>query len=198
MEPGIADTVTIRPPGRLHLTLIGMDSNGYRSNGGVGFAIANPSVELRMSKSSTMIIADHREVPLSPEGEYRLVTALRRCKRDREMRSDLSVEIGGQASSHMGFGTGTSIRMGCIEGLFILNGMQYTPQMVRDSSGRGGTSGIGINTYFTGGFIFDIGHCDARTLTSSSWKENSVHAPLMVVQSSMPSWEVGMCVPTNL
>jgi beta-ribofuranosylaminobenzene 5'-phosphate synthase len=67
------------------------------------------------------------------------------------------------------------------------------------SSGRGGTSGIGINAYFEGGLIIDLGRRSKEFFfRPSQLSENRKSLPLMMQRIEMPEWEVGICIPNNI
>jgi beta-ribofuranosylaminobenzene 5'-phosphate synthase len=66
-------------------------------------------------------------------------------------------------------------------------------------SGRGGTSGIGVTTYFDGGLVFDVGtKNDHQPMLPSSVVEKTRSCPLVLAQQKMPEWKVGLCVPLDI
>ena len=65
-----------------------------------------------------------------------------------------------------------------------------------NSSKRGGTSGIGINTYFDGGFILDVGiKKENDTFMPDSIAERKGKIPLIIKNINLPDWKVGICIP---
>ncbi len=184
---------------RLHITLIGMNQGGYRINGGIGFAIEQPNLKLTITRSRDFQIVDTRERPLSAEGIYRLQGTIEDVIRLYRFRSNIRIEISGNAKTHFGFGTGTAIRLASLEGLFIINDHEYTPTILRQLSGRGGTSGIGVHTYFQGGMIFDLGHRrQHQEFKPSSFAEDLKEIPLLLQKFEMPQWDVGICIPQDI
>jgi beta-ribofuranosylaminobenzene 5'-phosphate synthase len=175
-----------------------MDEGGYRINGGVGFSISHPTLTLEIASASSFRIKDLRKFPLSLVGVQRLSTIIQDIIDSLNFKNSISLEISGDARTHFGFGTGTAIRLASIEALFIVNAQPYTQIDIMQCSRRGKTSGIGINTYFHGGFIFDVGHKDSLCLLPSNQKEDVEGLPLVLRRSEMPPWQIGICIPQNI
>jgi beta-ribofuranosylaminobenzene 5'-phosphate synthase len=115
------------------------------------------------------------------------------------MLSNISIEITGEMPTHFGFGSNTGIRLGCLEALYLLNDRKVEPENLVIASGRGGTSGIGINTYFIGGFIVDLGRkADLTVHCPSSMTEDRQILPLLLERIDMPNWDVGICIPLTI
>lgn len=183
-------------PTRLHLTLISMHANGYRQNGGIGFAIDSPNIQLQIEKSEVFEIKDHRSNGLSAYEKDRLSSTLKEVYTSKNFKSACRVMISGDAPTHMGFGSGTAIRLGAIEGLFLINEYRYTQEEIVYASKRGGVSGIGVETYFNGGFVFDLGRADKSAFAPSSAMEEAKRTlPLTCKKIAMPSWKIGICIP---
>jgi beta-ribofuranosylaminobenzene 5'-phosphate synthase len=184
---------------RLHVTLINMGNGGYRTNGGVGFAIGYPITSVEFKRSTHFQISDKRKNALSSSSEARLSDAINRLCDLHGLKSGISVKVTGDSQPHFGFGTGTSLRLACIEALFILNGIPYTPNLIISSSGRGGTSGIGVHTYFNGGLVLDLGK-PGRLLEHlpSNQQEDNLSIPLLLKHSPMPEWKIGICIPAGV
>jgi beta-ribofuranosylaminobenzene 5'-phosphate synthase len=63
----------------------------------------------------------------------------------------------------------------------------------------GGTSGIGVHSYFTGGFIFDLGHKSSTISTlKPSHAVNTASRPLLLSREEMPKWPIGICIPNDI
>lgn len=181
---------------RIHVTLIGMDRGGFRMNGGCGFAIQEPFLELRISRSTVFRLRDWRKHPLPTNEAQRLSNVINIEKENLGALHNLNITISGEMPTHYGFGSDTAIRLGCMEALYILNGLPPVPEKIVRSSGRGGTSGIGINTYFTGGFIIDLGRkIDLTDHRPSGMTESHHKLPLLMQRLDMPEWDIGICIP---
>jgi beta-ribofuranosylaminobenzene 5'-phosphate synthase len=177
-----------------------MGNAGYRVNGGIGFALNQPSLDISctLSDSSGIQIEDRRAFPLESAQTQQLATLLSGFLKSNGISAGASFTINGTVPTHGGFGSSTAIRLACLEALSLLFDMELSRDELVLASGRGGTSGIGINTYFDGGFVFDIGHpANGSEFAPSSAK--SGHSPsVALTQLPMPNWEIGICFPKNI
>ncbi len=185
---------------RLHLTLFSMHEGGLRINGGIGFSVDSPNITVRAGFSNKFCLLDKRQVGLSELALCRLQRVLRSAVNECNLPKDnILIEISGQANANYGFGTGTAIRLACIEALMLLNDCTLSKDKIIRLSERGGTSGIGINSYFTGGLVVDLGvQNHGQRLQSSSQTESTADLPLLLQQTKMPSWDVGICIPPHI
>ena len=65
------------------------------------------------------------------------------------------------------------------------------------SSGRGGTSGIGVNSYFDGGLICDLGRKGGGRFAPSS-QAGTAPTALALPSVRMPDWPILLCLPKSL
>jgi len=115
------------------------------------------------------------------------------------LNSGVKITIEGETPSHTGFGVSTAIRMACVEGIYLLQKQKIIEKHVIQQSCRGGTSGIGVHGYFTGGLVFDLGHRRKKeVLLPSRNKEDSSHLPLLLKSIPMPAWEIGILIPNDI
>jgi beta-ribofuranosylaminobenzene 5'-phosphate synthase len=181
---------------RIHVTLVGMNNRGFRINGGIGFSISEPGIELQISLTPRFEIHDKRDLPLDTSQTARLKEKLIYIKNELRLNFEVKIIISGSLPVHSGFGSGTIIRLACIEGLLHLNEYKYDNIDLVRYSGRGGTSGIGIKTYFKGGYVFDIGQKNkGQNLLPSSMRENNTVQALVISEGLMPNWSIGICYP---
>ena len=180
---------------RIHITLIGMN-NGYRINGSVGFSISSPKIDIHFQVSDSIEVIDEREIKFTDQEKIRLQHLIVETATIHDFKKKIKCIIRSDALPHYGLGSNTAIYMSCIEALFIVNEVEYRPNDIISHSKRGGTSGIGINTYFEGGFIFDVGIKNNEQLfIPSSIADRNGNTPLVVHKSKLPNWEIGICLP---
>lgn len=192
-------SVIIEVNPRLHLTLIGMDKEGYRINGGVGFAIREPSLKLRFSQSKKFALEDERRLPFMEKEILRIKRIMGQEKEKIRAKHNIRIEIKGEMPTHFGFGSSSAVRLACLEALHLLNNCSPEREQLVLSSGRGGTSGIGINAYFEGGLIIDLGKRSKEFISCPSHlSESRKSLPLMMQRLEMPEWELGICIPYNI
>jgi len=174
-----------------------MHNGEYRINGGLGFAIADPSCELMSTRATDFSITDQRAIPLVDNELERLVTLLQAEQKRRDLPVATEIIINGNMHAHSGFGSGSAISLACLEALHRLNGSIPSPTELVDASGRGGTSGVGIHSYFSGGCVFDLGRTTDNNAHAPS-HQVTASRPLLLDQLPMPDWEIGICMPLTI
>lgn len=190
------DRLKIVTYSRIHITLVGMNTKGYRRNGGIGFSIDKPSMTCVFSLSENFTIFDNRTIPLNKDELSKLMIHLKSLRKKYKCKRAFACVVEGDIIPHYGFGSSTMLYLSVTEALLRLNGIKYDREQLVKDSGRGGTSGIGVNTYFEGGFICDIGIKNSHeqsTITPSSIAKNH-QAPLVIYRHDMPQWEMGICI----
>lgn len=191
--------VQIKTPARIHMSLLDMSDSGYRMNGGIGFFISGLSLSTEIKFSNRIQFIDNREskTPLIfPQKTF--LSWLDNYLINNNILQKFSVTLSGNTPSHYGFGVSTSVRMACIEGISKLLETNISHNAMIKQSRRGGTSGIGVNGYFTGGCIFDLGRESAKNHTPSRCGESTQHLPLLLQQLPMPDWQIGVLIPNNI
>lgn len=189
--------IEVRVPSRVSVGLVGMSQDGYRINGGIGWAVETPGMVTRAETSRTFQLVDQRSSKLDERELAALLRVLEEAKISASLDSAMAIQITGNLLPHRGQGGGTALRLAALESLFMLNRREVSRAELVKLSVRGGTSGVGVRTYFDGGFVFDIGHKSAdRPKPSHAWV--NPNQPLNVVRFDMPHWQMGMCVPSWL
>ena len=185
---------------RVHVTLIGMNDDGYRINGGFGFSISDPKMHFKFKVSESFRFIDKRTKGFSKEEIDSIESVVEVAKIEHKLISNIECYIAGEASTHYGLGTSTVTYLACLEALFIINKYPYSQYVIQKYSKRGGTSGIGIHTYFKGGFIFDIGLSNLTTnkLVPSSISFDRKKLPLVISSGESPDWSVGIVLPNEI
>lgn len=188
--------ISVKP--RIHITLISMHSGGYRKNGGIGLSLENPKGLLEFSRSEQFCFNDKRQNALPNDEREQLLGVLRKTQRLLKLDNSISIELSGGLLTHVGMGSGTALRLACLEALLRLNGRSATPNTLVELSQRGGTSGIGIQTYFSGQFVFDLGVKNENDLFSPSSTSHNSQVPLLLQAINFPNWPIGLCIPHNV
>lgn len=188
--------VSVSVPSRVHLTLIDLGRVGYRRNGGVGFGITAPR--------STFAFAPHPAIDLRAlascgylRAEIAMLTQrLERLMSQRQLTHGLRLVEVHLPARHAGFGTGTAVALASLESLFLLNGLSVSPEFLRAHCGRGGASGIGLSSYFKGGFIFDAGRrFNPAPILGSDATDDVGELPLELARIDMVDWPMGILIP---
>ncbi|WP_159880394.1 beta-ribofuranosylaminobenzene 5'-phosphate synthase family protein [Aquitalea denitrificans] len=190
----------ILAPARVHLSLIDMSESGYRKNGSIGFAISRKNI-LLIAKKSIDTKLDKIAVKINEQNTLeQLKLIIRNTIQKFNLKYSIEIEHIEIPYQHMGFGSGTSLRLSVLEALFILN--DYFPSKIElmQASGRGGASGIGINTYFNGGFVFDLGVKKNNEIKFQSSDEiiYPEELPIVLKRINMPMWNMAILVPNDV
>lgn len=177
------------------MSLLDLNGDLGRVNGGLGFAVdsAFNMIRIRNVESDSIICqSDTEEVSAYAR------STIARARRLRHI-PPCEVNFLRILPIHRGFGSFTSIGLALVEGLFTLNKIDYVRDDIVRIARRGGTSGVGINSYFTGKLTVDLGHpCPSKPRqtaflpSSFAWRRGPALALLNV---KMPRWPMLILVP---
>jgi beta-ribofuranosylaminobenzene 5'-phosphate synthase len=185
--------VDIQP--RIHIGLLSMHSGAPRLNGGVGFAVDRPTARIEVTGASHLSVHDERKIPMIPAELKQLVDGIEAFALKHRLRASAEIRITGEMRTHVGMGSATGLRLGAIEALAMLNDFAAERAALVAASGRGGTSGIGINSYFDGGLICDLGRPnDGQSFVPSS-KSRATRLPFALPPVALPDWPLLLCIP---
>jgi beta-ribofuranosylaminobenzene 5'-phosphate synthase len=75
-----------------------------------------------------------------------------------------------------------------------------TPDEIKRISGRGGASGVGVNAFFQGGLIVDVGHHESSedSFVPSSARQGSVTPPMAIRLPFPEQWRIHLFLPNGL
>jgi beta-ribofuranosylaminobenzene 5'-phosphate synthase len=180
---------------RLHVTLLDLCGDGYRRNGGVGFSVGAPRTRMEFITSEKTDVSVLASVGFSESEISKLSVRLDTIM--TTLHFDLGIKIleCNGLLRHVGFGSGTATTLACIEALLTANEHPIEKVELQRLSGRGGASGVGINTYFEGGLSFDAGRAEdgTRFLPSGAAYERCP-LPIVLTAAPMPSWDIGLLI----
>jgi beta-ribofuranosylaminobenzene 5'-phosphate synthase len=176
--------VRIVAPCRVHLGLIALSRRSTRAYGGAGFALWHEStiVEAQTTTARSTLV-DGVDDDLCSQ----ICSILSSAGLDR-----VRLSIRNVVSPHVGLGSKTSLVLACVEGALIASGLPAPRRDVVRIAGRGGASGVGVNTYFVGGVLADLGH-PAKSVASlaPSSRRTVFDAPRALFRMDFPkSWRV--------
>lgn len=183
----------IQPPLRLHINLHAMHEDDFRKNGGIGLAVNFPDTEVLCKISDEFCMS----APLSFDYKVkcRILSILESAYVKFNMKKKIHIKLGSGYKSHVGLGVSTAVTLSSIESLFKLNDIEYTNDDIVTLSARGGTSGVGISSYFTGGLVADLGAAkDGLVHVPSSYSIPSISPPILR-RCNFPDWKVWFCLP---
>lgn len=185
----------------MHVTLLDMHgAYSGRVDGGVGFPLTGPRVSLSLKKR----LDDSLLVQFSEEGkdgaEFRpqLIDCLKRLQQEKKL-GGVTLTFLEAMPLHAGFGAKTQTLLAATCGYSQLYDLQLEPQELARHVKRGGTSGIGVASFFQGGLIIDAGHrfSDKGNSFKPSSFSHQISPPPLVGRYKMPEWPVLIALPGN-
>jgi beta-ribofuranosylaminobenzene 5'-phosphate synthase len=163
---------------RIHIGLLDLGNATLRDHGGAGFCIDGLPVEIAIRHSRSARIVGLSQ--LDRDGQCDLRAAIERMRGGLKWPS-MAVRLSNVLPQHVGLGSKTATILGVLKGLDLFLDSKLDNRRLQELSGRGGTSGIGVNTFFTGGFVVDCGHATRkeREFAPSSQQVNFEIPPLV-------------------
>ena len=142
--------VEITTPSRLHFSLLDLNGALGRVDGGFGLAIAEPNFQIIAERATSIDVAAsvYRE---------RAIAVLQRLQQTYPFPG-IKLTFESEIPMHCGFGSGTQLALGIAHAVNMLYQLELNVRELAEVVGRGGTSGIGVAAFDTGGFIVDGGH----------------------------------------
>ncbi len=178
---------------RIHVALADLAGATSRRFGGAGFAIEAPQtiVDFRHGNGHGLLL---------PEGiESVTVTQLRSlCERMRPLADDVQITVEKMPPQHSGLGSKTALLLAVATGLYRIKARSARRVELQRISGRGGASGIGVNTFFDGGFLTDGGHAEgvgSPPFLPSSASDGHTPPPVIARHPIPLEWKFTLIVP---
>jgi beta-ribofuranosylaminobenzene 5'-phosphate synthase len=179
---------------RLHAGLLDLGNATPRKYGGGGFTISGPSVTVQAVRSQRPAIVGQELLDDAAVSD--LATALRQL-RHLLPNAKAQIRILRMMPQHVGLGSKTALVLAALKAIDVECQLGLTREALQRISRRGGTSGIGINAFFDGGFLIDGGH-DAtlsRGFGPSSTRRR-FDPPSPVFRCSIPgNWRFHLLLP---
>ncbi|MGW4903837.1 beta-ribofuranosylaminobenzene 5'-phosphate synthase family protein [Streptomyces albidoflavus] len=183
---------------RLHLGLLDCGLSTSRRFGGLGFAVQGLplTVSVRTDKSANSRPRLTGLFESLDESARRDVEAVL-CRLSQDVAlPGLTLTLESVPPQHVGLGSKTTLLLATVRGACAAAGIHMTPAAMQRISGRGGASGVGLTTFFRGGFVVDAGH--PRTDGHGLRPSGAIHSgrvPTVSVRSAMPrEWVVTLAL----
>lgn len=183
------DAVSITTPSRLHFSLIDLNGQLGRIDGGFGLAITEPNFQILAEPASEL----HVESDAYHERACAIVVRLQSVYNFPGIKLRFISEI----PTHSGFGSGTQLSLGIASAINILYDLKLSNLELANAVGRGGTSGIGVAAFEAGGFIVDGGHQYPEQKPSflPSSAADDISPPPILFQQAFPNWQLLIAMP---
>jgi beta-ribofuranosylaminobenzene 5'-phosphate synthase len=177
----------IKTPSRIHMTLLDMNASLGRIDGGIGLALEEPFIQIS-AKEADEITA---KGPLKERAEDAAKKVFEALKLD----GGVKINIESAYPQHVGLGSGTQV--GLAVGMAVCK-LYQKDMPVRELAkiiGRGGTSGIGVAAFESGGFILDGGHSKKEKKDFLPSSASIASPPPVLARYDFPDWKIAIVLP---
>lgn len=140
-------SLKITTPSRIHFTLIDLNAELGRVDGGIGVALTKPGWDISMEITSER-----------PDYTERIAEIFNQLSRHFQMSNNYELVINSNIPRHVGLGSQTQLSLALAKALSVFEERDEPVPELAKFVGRGGTSGIGVAAFEFGGFILDGGH----------------------------------------
>ncbi len=172
---------TIDSPARLHLGFMELNDTKPRVFGSIGLAITNFKFKQTIQFNKYFdVICEDKNIKIRIEQIIKLFSKNYKIKKCRLTVSDF-------IPLHKGLGSGTQVSL--CTGFLIsnFNNLNLSIENISKLLGRGQRSGVGVETFKSGGFIVDCGK-----------QKNSIYPPQKLINIKWPKdWQVILITNTN-
>lgn len=157
---GMAPTIDVTTPSRLHFGMFSFGRAEVRQFGGVGVMIARPGLHLRIAPAAEFatrgLLADRTAAVVDRLLGHWQWTAPPACQ----------IEVLQSPPQHAGLGTGTQLELAVTAGLNAFQGGQpLSAEQLALASGRGARSAIGTYGFLLGGLLVESGKLPGEVLS---------------------------------
>ena len=193
MSTTLQTAVEVITSGRLHLGLLDLSGIGPRVDGGIGLAIEEPSLRVVAHHCSEQRLNCPSELePCCVRVVDRLATS--------KLTEKAEISVYSKMRAHVGFGSGTQCSLAIGFALNMLkHGTMPRSENIARLTGRGGTSGIGINVFDVGGFVVDGGHRwpEDKQELGPTRAFDQVAIPPLIARLAFPDWGILIVAPSE-
>lgn len=176
---------------RIHVNSIDLNGTSQRCCGGIGFAVQQPALRLKVEKSNI------NEIVTSHGAEAEKYLALVQSVED--FRVKLRFEEMEAVRPHIGLGSLTQLKLSVLRAVRAVKGQSLDFGSIPPELRIGSTSGIGLGTFLYGGFILDGGYRVGRGVRMAiNGEEAGNRAPILARYELPSDWGVLLAIPKTL
>jgi len=190
----------VKTPSRLHVTLIDLNGKYGRIDGGVGITTQNPSLVLEVNKGygDTQVMFSRTYLSKDTREDYKgkIFSIVRKINEYLGMEESYHFNLKEIFPSHSGLGSGTQLSLAVAKAILEMNDHDLPIPKIAEIVGRGGTSGIGVASFESGGFILDSGHMKSIKKEFLPSSASKAAPPTVIARYDFPSdWKIIMAIP---
>lgn len=188
--------IVIRAYPRLHVGLMDLGRATPRAFGGAGFSLSGPELRVVARRRGDGAITLAGEESLDLRGRDDAQQALSRFQ-SLVPAVGMSLTVESMLPQHIGLGSKTALLLALLEGAFRAADLPSCKKILQQLSHRGGVSGIGVHSFFEGGFIVDAGHhIDETASFSPSSAGPPIAIPPVLCRTRIPPmWTFHLVLP---
>jgi beta-ribofuranosylaminobenzene 5'-phosphate synthase len=180
--------IKVVSPSRLHLTLIDLNAELGRVDGGSGITLESPGLEISATEADTIeVIGD----PLLAGRMQKAAQAL------LPTGKGIRLHIIDSLPDHVGLGSGTQAALSAAAAVNRIYKLGKSVRELAVAVGRGGTSGIGVASFENGGFILDGGHKFKDKGAFSPSAASHVPPGPVLFRRDFPDWPIVLAIPNG-
>ncbi|HWR25707.1 MAG TPA: beta-ribofuranosylaminobenzene 5'-phosphate synthase [Methanosarcina sp.] len=180
--------IKITTPCRLHMTLIDMNGEIGRMDGGAGLTLSSPNIKITAEEANEIKI----------EGLQGFADRMRKAT-ETLLPEGKGVKINVEElfPAHVGFGSGTQAALAAAEAVNEIYGLGKSVRELAFAVKRGGTSGIGVTAFEKGGFIVDGGHRFKDKGAFMPSAASRVPPGPVLFREDFPDWDIVVAIPNE-
>jgi len=180
--------IKVVSPSRLHLTLIDLNAELGRVDGGAGIALESPCLEISATEDDTIEVF----------GDPSLAGRMRKAAEALlPAGKGIRLHINDSLPDHVGLGSGTQAALSTAAAVNKIYGLGKGVRELAVAVGRGGTSGIGVAAFENGGFILDGGHKFKDKGAFSPSAASHVPPGPVLFRRNFPDWPIVLVIPNS-
>jgi len=180
--------IKITTPSRLHITLIDMNGEIGRVDGGAGLTLSSPNVKVTAAEADEIRI----------EGPQGFADRMRKAAEALLPEGKgVKIDVKELIPPHVGFGSGTQAALAAAAAVNELYGLGKSVRELAFAVKRGGTSGIGVTAFEKGGFIVDGGHRFKDKGAFMPSAASRVPPGPVLFRGDFPDWDIVIAVPNE-
>ncbi|BDH79165.1 hypothetical protein MTTB_05440 [Methanothermobacter tenebrarum] len=184
---------------RLHLTLIDLNGERGRLDGGVGLTLKDPKLIIKAKPNGelkTEFAEKNLQWDLIKEYSAKIEEAAKRTLNYLKSNQRLDFIIEKAFPAHSGLGSGTQVSLAIAKLITSFHEVEMDSWELARIVGRGGTSGIGVASFEYGGFIVDGGHSKKEKTDFLPSSASRASPPPVIARYDFPEdWNIIVAIP---
>lgn len=176
---------------RIHINSIDMNGFSGRGCGGLGFALANPELELSVS----IINSNKNEIKSKYKDKINLY--VEKIKKEYGLNKYYKIVIDSECDEHTGLGSETQLMLSIASAILKLNNIKQSVDDIVLKLQLAGVSGIGYGAYKYGNFVVDSGYKMGKN-KNNFVTHSSIPPKILVNYNITSNWKVLLVIPKKI